>query len=54
MNYEALIAIHKNETDFEKLQNDLNAVEAFLDKCLKFICECSGSVAERDYNVTSL
>lgn len=54
MNYEALIAVHKKEADFENLQNELNAVEAFIEKCLKFVCECSGSVAERDYNVSSL
>lgn len=54
MNYETLITENKKEADFENLQKELNAVEAFIDKCLKFVCECSGSVAERDYHVSSL
>ncbi len=54
MKYEELITENKKEVNYETLQNELSAVEAFIDKCLKFVCECTGSVAERDYNVTSL
>ncbi len=54
MNYNELIAENKKEVNFENLQNELNAVEAFVDKCLKYICECSSSLAERDFNVSSM
>ena len=54
MDYEKLITENKKEANFENLQNDLNKVEAFIDKCLKFVCESTSSVAERDYNVSSL
>ena len=54
MDYEKLITENKKEANFENLQNDLNKVEAFIDKCLKLVCESTSSVAERDYNVSSL
>ena len=54
MDYEKLITENKKEANFENLQEDLNRVEAFIDRCLKFVFECTSSVAERDYNVTSL
>lgn len=54
MSYEKLITENKKETDYEKLQQDLNKVETFIDKCIKFVCESSSSIAERDFNVTAL
>jgi hypothetical protein len=54
MSYDGLITEHKKEANFESLQKDLNKVEAFIDKCIKFVCESSSSVAERDFNVSSL
>ncbi len=54
MSYDGLITEHKKEANFENLQKDLNKVEAFIDKCIKFVCESSSSVAERDFNVSSL
>lgn len=54
MNYNELVTENKKEANYENLQNELSAVEAFVDKCLKFVCECSGSVAERDYEAKSL
>ncbi len=54
MNYETLVTEHKKEADFEELQRDLNKVEAFIDKCLKFVCESTSAMAERDFNVSSL
>ncbi len=54
MSYEELITQNKREADYEKLQQDLTKVETFIDKCLKFICESTSCVAERDFNVTSL
>ena len=54
MRYEELITENKKEVNYENLQNELSAVQAFVDKCLKFVCENTSSKAERDYNVTSL
>lgn len=54
MSYEGLITEHKKEANFENLQQDLNKVESFINKCLKMICECTSSVAEREFNVTSI
>ncbi len=54
MRYEELITENKKEANYENLQNELSAVEAFINKCLKFVCETSSAKAERDYNVTSL
>lgn len=54
MSYENLIKLSKKETNEDTLRNDLNKVEAFLDKCLAFFLETTGALAERDYNVTSL
>ena len=54
MNYEELITENKKETNFENLQDEISAVEAFINKCLKFVCENTSSNAERDYNVTSM
>jgi hypothetical protein len=54
MNYETLVTEHKKEADYEELQRDLNKVEAFIDKCLKFVCESTSTMAERDFNVSSL
>ena len=54
MSYEGLITENKKEENYEELQQDLNKVEAFIDKCIKFVCESKSSEAERDFNVTSL
>jgi len=54
MSYERLITENKKEADFEKLQEDLNKVESFIDKCLKFVLESSSSIAERDFNISAL
>ena len=43
MSYDGLITEHKKEANFESLQKDLNKVEAFIDKCIKFVCESSSS-----------
>lgn len=54
MTYEGLIIENKKEANFEKLQSEISAVEAFINKYLKFVCESSTSIAERDYNVTPM
>ena len=54
MDYEKLITENKKEADFVNLQNDLNKIETFIDRCLKFVLESSSSLAERDFNVSSL
>lgn len=54
MDYEKLITENKKEANFENLQNDLNKIEVFIDRCLKFVLESSSSLAERDFNVSSL
>jgi hypothetical protein len=54
MSYENLITENKKEANYENLQKDLNKVESFINKCLQMICECSSSVAEREFNVTSI
>ena len=54
MSFDKLVTENKQEADYEKLQQDLSKVEAFVDKCLKFICESTSSIAERDFNVTAL
>ena len=54
MDYEKLITENKKEANFEVLQNDLNKVEAFIDRCMKFVFESTASIAERDYNVSAL
>ena len=54
MSYSKLITENKKETDFEVLQDDLNKVESFINKCLHMICECSSCKAERDFNVSAM
>jgi len=54
MDYEKLISENKKEANFDDLQKDLNKVEAFIEKCLNFVFESTSSVAERDFNVSSL
>ncbi len=54
MSYEGLITEHKKEANYENLQKDLSKVEAFIDKCIKFVCESTSAMAERDFNVSSL
>ena len=54
MSYETLITENKKEANYENLQKDLNKVEAFIEKCLKFVFESTSSIAERDFNVSSL
>ncbi len=54
MSFERLITENKKETNYENLQQDLNKVESFINKCIKMICECSSSIAEREFNVTSI
>lgn len=54
MNYDGLIAETKKEANYENLQKDLNQVEAFINKCLKFILESTSTAAERDFNISPL
>ena len=54
MDYEKLVTENKKEANFDDLQKDLNKVESFIDRCMKFVFESTSSVAERDYNVSSL
>jgi len=54
MSYEHLITENKKEANYENLQEDLNKVEAFINKCLQMICECSSTLAEKEYNVTPM
>lgn len=54
MSYDKLITENKKEANFECLQDDLNKVENFINKCLKMFCECSSSVAEREFNVSAI
>lgn len=54
MSFEKLISENKKEANYDNLQDDLNKVEAFVNKCLKMICECSSSVAEREFNVSAM